>query len=117
MGIIQFFRSLETVIPCPICRNHYSKFLKESPIENHVSTRDTVIQWLFDIHNHVNEQLGKPIMTWEQFIKQITKLHNMSHLTFYEAPTSSLGLVTVALAGVFVGLAATYAFTHIIKKQ
>jgi FAD-linked sulfhydryl oxidase len=113
---IQFFRSLEAVIPCPICRAHYSKFLKEAPIENYVSSRDVLIKWLFDIHNHVNEQLGKPKVTWQQFIDEVTKLHNMSHLSFYEAPSTLPSLAVAAIAGLLVGITGTFVYNHIVKK-
>ena len=115
-AVIQFFRSLEFVIPCPICRAHYSKFLKDDPVENHVGSRDALIKWLFDVHNNVNMQLNKPTLTWEQYIEQIKKLHNMSALTFYEQPNSWTTMALSAVAGVVVGITATYAYNHYVKK-
>ena len=115
-AVIQFFRSLEFVIPCPICRSHYSKFLKDDPVENHVNSRDALIKWLFDVHNNVNMQLNKPVLTWEQYIEQVKKLHNMSSLTFYEQPNSITSMALAALAGVVVGATASYAYNHYLKK-
>lgn len=115
-AVIKFFRSLEFVIPCPICRAHYSKFIKDDPVENHVGSRDALIKWLFDVHNNVNTQLNKPVLTWEQYIEQVKKLHNMSALTFYEQPNSILTIALAAVAGVVVGVTATYAYNHYVKK-
>lgn len=115
-AVIQFYRSLEFVIPCPICRAHYSKFLKDMPVENHVANRDALVKWLFDVHNNVNKQLGKSEMTWEQYIDQIKKLHTMSSLTFYEQPNSITTMAIAAIAGLFVGAAGIYTYNHYIKK-
>lgn len=114
---IQFYRSLEFVIPCPICRAHYSKFLKDMPVENHVANRDALVKWLFDIHNHVNKQLGKSEITWEQYIEQIKKLQAMPSLTFYEQPQSTmLPMIAAGIGGIIVGIAGYYAVNHIVKK-
>ena len=55
-----FFMSLKNVIPCVKCRKHYEKHISELPIRLHLETRDSLIDWLYKIHNKVNESLGKP---------------------------------------------------------
>jgi hypothetical protein len=69
---IKFFESLQYVIPCPICREHYQHFYAAEP--PHIGSRDELIAWVFDLHNKVNEQLGKPVFTWEQFIASMYAL-------------------------------------------
>lgn len=68
----QFYESLAYMIPCPICKEHYRHFLKESPPT--VEHRDALIQWVFTIHNKVNEQLGYPVITFEQYIQKMRNL-------------------------------------------
>ena len=52
--------SLKNVIPCMKCRKHYEEHISELPIRYHLETRDSLIDWLYKIHNKVNESLGKP---------------------------------------------------------
>jgi len=116
-AVIQFYKSLEFVIPCPICRAHYSKFLKEMPVENNVTNRDTLVKWLFDLHNKVNKQLNKSVITWEQYIAHIKNLSDMSALTLHDnSAANTTNLVIAAIAGVFVGVAGMYTYNHYVKK-
>jgi len=57
-GAAAFFNSLQTMIPCPICREHYVGFLRESPVESAVESRDALVAWAFVLHNKVNRRLG-----------------------------------------------------------
>jgi hypothetical protein len=78
---IHFYNSLKSMIPCPICRHHYSLILKDDPVEKAVESRTTLVLWLFNIHNKVNEQLGKPVLSWEKYIEAIYNLSNPSPTT------------------------------------
>ena len=94
-----FFESLTRLIPCPICRNHYSEFLKSNPPQ--VESRTTLVYWLFTIHNKVNQRLGKSEISFSQFI---------THMRNLNPPVSSgpsLGLFT---AGLLIGAGALYAY-------
>jgi hypothetical protein len=65
----------------------------------------------------VNKQLGKSEITWEQYIEQIKKLHNMSSVTFYEQPENTmLPMIAAGIGGLIVGIAGYYAVNHIVKK-
>ena len=62
----QFFRSLGVALPCAKCREHYNeKFLRtvddgpDDPFRN----RESLTQWLVDIHNEVNAGNQKPRIT------------------------------------------------------
>ena len=113
---IQFYRSLEHVIPCPICREHYSQALKEKPVEEVVGSRDALVTWLFDLHNKVNQQLGKSTITWEQYIDNMKRLGKQSTLTFYEQPSTMTPMVAAGLGGIFVGILGYYIYNHNLKK-
>lgn len=52
------------VLPCFWCRLHFSQVLAENPIP------DTgLFKWSVDVHNIVNEKLGKPIVPYEEALK------------------------------------------------
>lgn len=53
-----FFNSLGNVLPCKYCRNSYNEYIQEIPIENFLSSRDLLVEWLYLIHNKVNNKLG-----------------------------------------------------------
>lgn len=64
----EFFESLQHLIPCSICKNHYVQHIKNKPITPSLDTREHLIQWTIDIHNEVNKMLNKPTWTREEVI-------------------------------------------------
>jgi FAD-linked sulfhydryl oxidase len=50
----QFFKSLQYVLPCKLCREHYAMYLKKYPIEEGLDSRECLIKYLIHLHNHVN---------------------------------------------------------------
>lgn len=77
---IAFYKSLVHMIPCPICKTHYSQFLQDIPVEKAVTNRNDLIQWVFDLHNKVNVQLGKPEITFAAFVENMKQLSQMDSL-------------------------------------
>ena len=48
-----FFDSFKVIIPCGICRRHYTQQIE--PVERHVENNyDRIFDWTIDIHNNVN---------------------------------------------------------------
>lgn len=99
---IKFYESLAYTIPCPICREHYSHFLGEMPIKDAVNSRDELIDWVFTVHNRVNQQLGKPAISFDQYIKNMTALSKRSSFSIdpSQSITLTLGLCIGAAAGI-----------------
>jgi hypothetical protein len=58
----EFYESLAFLIPCPVCREHYTKHLVKTPISPHLDRRDDLFRWTVNLHNEVNALLGKPRM-------------------------------------------------------
>lgn len=52
-----FMTSLITILPCKYCRASFAKYCKSLPIDNFLDTRETVIDWLYKMHNKVNKKL------------------------------------------------------------
>ena len=59
----EFYESLTQLIPCPICRVHYSTHLKANPISPSLDSRNDLFRWTVNIHNLINKDLGKPEYT------------------------------------------------------
>jgi len=70
-ALIKVMKTLEKVIPCPSCKEHYEVYLKEHPVDKAIM--DTPYQdlnryvktWFWELHNWVNESLKKPIFAYE----------------------------------------------------
>jgi len=61
-----FYTSLQHILPCAKCANNYSHNLTKYPIDNHLENRDTLVRWVIDIHNQVNNETGKKEYTYEE---------------------------------------------------
>ena len=56
----KFFYYLGRVFPCKYCRESYQKFFRENPPDEYLNTRKDLCQWLYKVHNLVNDKLGVP---------------------------------------------------------
>jgi hypothetical protein len=95
-GAIAFFNSLTTVIPCPICKTHYRTFLSKSPVESAVGSRHELIHWVFELHNNVNEQLGKRRISFQEYVRQMQALAASPRTVL---PSSGPAMDTTTLVG------------------
>jgi hypothetical protein len=95
---IKFYKSLETMLPCGICRAHYSDFLQEMPIEKAIGSRDDLIYWVFQLHNKVNGNLGKREVTFDEYIRAMRNLGG-SKSSFFTPSNIALVIILVAIVG------------------
>jgi hypothetical protein len=58
----QLFLNFQYTLPCIYCRQSYTAFLKEDPIETHLGSRKDLTYWFYRIHNKVNAKLRKQEM-------------------------------------------------------
>lgn len=70
--IHSLFHLLEVVLPCSHCRRHYALYKKEvSPITTiKKSDPESAAQWLWIIHDMVNQNLGKICIDYEHLRKK-----------------------------------------------
>ena len=59
-----FFESLQNILPCPNCREHYQKNLKENPMN--LESRESLIKWVIDLHNAVNKKNSKKEYSYDE---------------------------------------------------
>ena len=45
------------------------------PIENHLDSRDSLVNWLIDIHNLVNKKLSKPLYNNADIIDKYNNIY------------------------------------------
>ena len=58
------FQSLSVLLPCEKCREHYILEIRNNP--PNTTSRATLSSWLVDIHNNVNQRLGKSVFSLRQ---------------------------------------------------
>ena len=71
-----FFISLQYVIPCKVCKRNYQRHLKEHPIDNHLQSKKKLVYWLIDIHNMVNAEIGKKILSYDKVIEKYETIYD-----------------------------------------
>lgn len=54
-----FFNSIKYILPCIYCRRSYTQYLNELPIESYLSSKIKLSEWLYKLHNLVNDKLRK----------------------------------------------------------
>ena len=69
-----FFTNLKHVIPCSVCKNHYSQHLENYPISPNLDNKELLIRWLVNLHNVVNKSLGKRTYSHQE-VMEIYKNH------------------------------------------
>lgn len=81
-----FFYSLANVLPCSACQNNFRKNLNDLPIKLYLQSKNSLVEWLFEIHNRINIENKKKIFTLPQFKKLYKQIYNQSteSLTYYK---------------------------------
>lgn len=64
-----FLHSLGNVLPCKLCRKNFRKYISNHPIQ--VQSKTKLRDWVIDLHNAINQRLGKPILSHEEALHQI----------------------------------------------
>ena len=71
-----FFETLQYVIPCNICKKNYIRHLQEHPITNHLNSKKDLVYWVIDMHNMVNAEIGKKILSYDVVLKKYKLIYD-----------------------------------------
>ncbi len=70
-----FINSIPSVLPCPICGEHFKENLKKMPPD--YASNESMWKWSVDVHNEVNKANKKPALSydeaWGEFVKNSEK--------------------------------------------
>ena len=81
-----FYTSFLYVIPCLICKEHYSEILYNIlPLNEEKITRKYLERWVFNAHNIVNVLLKKKYYTFKKCIKDNKEPRNYEIMVFIKA--------------------------------
>jgi hypothetical protein len=70
----EFYESLQHMLPCGVCREHYAKHLVANPISTFLDRRVDLFRWTIQIHNEVNKSLNKPQWTEQEVMAYYARL-------------------------------------------
>jgi hypothetical protein len=69
-----FFTSLQDILPCEACRNHYKENLKKYPLTDEIlSNKENMIKWLLNLHNNIRINSKKIPISIKQFFEYYNK--------------------------------------------
>lgn len=54
-----FFNGIRHILPCIYCRRSYTEYISKLPIDGFLNSRKSLSEWLYRIHNMVNDKLRK----------------------------------------------------------
>ena len=77
-----FFESLGNILPCEKCSINYKNHIQKYPIDAHLDSKTSLIQWLINIHNITNSQLGKSVLSPAEVINEYRNMINKSSSMF-----------------------------------
>ena len=115
----QFFTLLSEVLPCSICSNHFSENLLKMPINDQVlANKESLIKWLIDFHNIVNEMNNKPIIQYVEARQLIEKDTKCNHNIIYQPLENNNNLFSINNLYYLFGLLLLIIFiTFLFKKR
>jgi hypothetical protein len=105
----EFYESLKFLIPCPICREHYAQHLHESPLTPHLDRREDLFRWTVDLHNRVNEKLGKRRFSEQEAIAYYTRLGNRGRSPVWTPDDFAEADLRAIIRGIGIGVGLTAA--------
>ena len=72
----EFFQNLQHIIPCNVCRQHYTKHFNDHPISPYLDNKSNLVAWTVELHNRVNQTIGKPTKSVDDVIKHYHKVYS-----------------------------------------
>jgi hypothetical protein len=101
----EFFESLQYMIPCPICRDHYRAHLSKYPLLPHLDRRSDLFRWTLLLHNEVSKSLNKPQFTEEETLTYLKRLGEMDRSPIWTTDDFAEGDWKARTQGLVAGLA------------
>ena len=90
---LRFFESLQDVLPCPICAEHFRQNMKSHPIK--LDNNRTLFNWTVDIHNIVNKQNGKTQLTYDQAFSDVNRQNKKVNEGLLKGLVLSSAIITI----------------------
>lgn len=65
-----FYHTFSELIPCAVCKSHYIDYFHHTyTIEEREINRESIKRYVYELHNIVNEELGKPKISYKRALE------------------------------------------------
>lgn len=112
-----FFVSVQYILPCPKCREHYKQHLDNFPISISLDNKESLVLWLFNLHNQVNISLKKPVMEYEAFKEKYRKIYNPTIIEKIDTPENEFKNAKIIIFTIFITIVLGYVYYTYYKKR
>jgi len=79
-SVIAFFTSLKHLLPCDECRQHFTTYWENYPIQNEFDTRLGLFQWVYRLRCEINTRNKKKNPSIQSYLQHLEKLFDISLL-------------------------------------
>ena len=71
-ALLKLYSDIQRLLPCSHCRRHYSTYVLQIPPTKNIKTSNptSAVEWLWTIHDMVNQNLGKYCVDYEKVIRR-----------------------------------------------
>lgn len=80
----RFFQGINTLIPCGLCRRHYTEYLRRNPLPVHAGS--ALYHWTIHLHNHINKRNRKPVLSIAQATEALRPRDTIAQLAARSRP-------------------------------
>lgn len=115
----ELFESMQFLIPCAICREHYKNHLAENPITPFLDRRSDLFKWTVLLHNKVNGKLNKKEWTEHEVMTYYALLGKMDRSPIWTKDDMERTDIRSFLKGLFsgvIGLVVISGVCYIVNK-
>lgn len=61
-AVYEMMNSLQLLLPCPVCRNHYTLYLQQHPLQNALVSRQSFLNFYFHLKREIASRSNKPFV-------------------------------------------------------
>ena len=105
--MLEFLKSVGSVLPCKTCRNHYIEYLQENLTEKVVENKKNLSSWLVELHNSVNRRTGKKEWSFDEISRMYETKTGKSCPAAKKTTINPLAWVMVVICLAVLGLVVT----------
>lgn len=97
----QFILSLQKVLPCDTCANHFQQSIQNSDFNKILQSRENLFEWFVDVHNSVNKQNKKKEWNYNEVYTNL-KISNEQKIKYIKNYKLYLSLILIVLIYLFI---------------
>ena len=80
----EFIQNLPIFIPVESMSSEFSKLIDQYPVTPYLDNRESLIRWIWFIHNKINQKLEKPTISLSEFHVKYYDAYKPDHLKLTE---------------------------------